>query len=59
MEKEDTNQETTPEFAEKIEDQQKPHTRSPDAGPPTITKIAEIQRMNIDQLNLFGKKFGL
>jgi transcription termination factor Rho len=24
-----------------------------------ITKIAEIQRMNIDQLNLFGKKIGL
>jgi transcription termination factor Rho len=59
MEKEDTNQETTPEFAEKTEDQQKPQTRSPDAGPPTITKIAEIQRMNIDQLNLFGKKIGL
>ncbi len=25
----------------------------------SVTKIAEIQRMNIDQLNLFGKKFGL
>ena len=24
-----------------------------------ITKIAEIQRMNIDQLNQFGKKIGL
>jgi len=27
--------------------------------PVEITKIAEIQRMNIDQLNLFGKKIGL
>lgn len=25
----------------------------------TITKIADIQRMNIDQLNLFGKRLGL
>lgn len=28
-------------------------------GPVEITKIAEIQRMNIDQLNQFGKKIGL
>lgn len=27
--------------------------------PAQITKIAEIQRMNIDQLNLYGKKIGL
>lgn len=27
--------------------------------PLTITKIADIQRMNIDQLNLYGKKIGL
>lgn len=59
MEREDTNQDTTPAFTEKAEDQQKPLVRSPDAGPPTITKIAEIQRMNIDQLNQFGKKIGL
>src|ERR1700689_2475046 len=38
---------------------------SPETGTPqperklTITKIADIQRMNIDQLNLFGKKIGL
>src|ERR1700722_19834232 len=28
-------------------------------GPFEITKIAEIQRMNIDQLNQFGKRIGL
>jgi transcription termination factor Rho len=28
-------------------------------GPVEITKIAEIQRMNIDQLNQFGRKIGL
>src|ERR1700761_1747584 len=27
--------------------------------PEVITKIADIQRMNIDQLNQFGKKIGL
>lgn len=38
---------------------------SPETGTPqperqlTITKIADIQRMNIDQLNQFGKKIGL
>lgn len=35
-------------------------TEAPGSHPPgEITKIAEIQRMNIDQLNLFGKKIGL
>jgi transcription termination factor Rho len=31
----------------------------PPERPLTITKIADIQRMNIDQLNLYGKKIGL
>jgi transcription termination factor Rho len=59
MEREDTNQDTASEFTERTEEQQKTQTRSPESGPPTITKIAEIQRMNIDQLNQFGKKIGL
>src|SRR3984957_18669673 len=34
-------------------------TSSASQGPVEITKIAEIQRMNIDQLNQFGKTIGL
>src|SRR3984957_13658428 len=34
-------------------------TSSASQGPVEIVKIAEIQRMNIDQLNAFGKKIGL
>lgn len=34
-------------------------SRQEPQGPVEITKIAEIQRMNIDQLNQFGKKIGL
>ncbi|MGZ3633480.1 MAG: transcription termination factor Rho [Parachlamydiaceae bacterium] len=38
------------------------HTHTPPPAPPQperIIKIAEIQRMNIDQLNLYAKKMGL
>ncbi len=59
MEKEETNHDLTPAFNDQTEENQKPPARSPADGPPTITKIAEIQRMNIDQLNQFGKKIGL
>src|SRR5690349_248595 len=34
-------------------------SRQPSSSNMEITKIAEIQRMNIDQLNQFGKKIGL
>lgn len=48
----------TPEKVEGAEFPQQPHdTQERPLG--HITKIAEIQRMNIDQLNHFGKKIGL
>ena len=58
MEKEETNHDLTPAINEQ-EENQKPPVRPPHEGPPTVTKIAEIQRMNIDQLNQFGKKIAL
>lgn len=35
------------------------HEQQPKSSTENITKIAEIQRMNIDQLNQYGKKIGL
>ncbi len=34
-------------------------TQAPQGPPPTITKIADLQRMNIDELNHYAKKIGL
>ncbi len=44
------------EEMENYPSQQEPHT---ERAPGKIIKIAEIQRMNIDQLNAYGKKIGL
>jgi transcription termination factor Rho len=47
-----------PEEGITAQEKSAPDTPSPER-PLTITKIAEIQRMNIDQLNQYGKKIGL
>ncbi len=44
------------EGAPKPEGEQKTEAAGP---PPTITKIADLQRMNIDELNHYAKKIGL
>src|ERR1700728_758920 len=44
---------------EKYESAEPPATPPEPDRPVTITKIADIQRMNIDQLNQYGKKIGL
>lgn len=59
MEKEEINQDTPHSQNENAEIQQQQPPKPIENRPPTITKIADIQRMNIDQLNQFGKKFGL
>jgi len=43
---------TTPPFSKK-------HHASSSTSGPTITKIADLQRMNIDQLSLYAKNIGL
>jgi len=66
MEREESNQKAAQDqnspqgFTNKVEEKQKhpPRQQAP-RGPVQITKIAEIQRMNIDQLNEYGKKTGL
>jgi len=40
-------------------DQQSDQRREPEQAPGEIVKIADIQRMTIDQLNQYGKKIGL
>lgn len=57
MDPEKTNQEATFEEGEENNHEQKTEQSTVPAG--EIIKIAEIQRMNIDQLNAFGKKIGL
>jgi len=56
MNKEDNNNTLTkknsPPFSKK-------HQASSSASGPTITKIADLQRMNIDQLSLYAKNIGL
>src|SRR3984885_13779589 len=44
---------------EQFEGQQDQQQGAPERPNGTIIKIAEIQRMNIDQLNSYGKKIGL
>jgi transcription termination factor Rho len=55
--------ENSSSYEESVAAQEKndsPETGAPQPDRPlTITKIADIQRMNIDQLNQFGKKIGL
>ena len=46
-----------PEEEELCTDPQVPHQNS--EGPPTITRVFELQRMNIDQLNQHAKQIGL
>jgi transcription termination factor Rho len=42
-----------------LDAQPEPNAGQEKAHPEVITKIADIQRMNIDQLNQYGKKIGL
>lgn len=44
--------------AERVDEYSNGET-SPERNPGTIIKIADIQRMNIDQLNQYGKRIGL
>jgi transcription termination factor Rho len=41
------------------DNQQSPHSNYDRSKPEIITKIADIQRMNIDQLNQYGKNIGI
>lgn len=42
-----------------VQETSPPHRPQEVAGPEVITKIADIQRMNIDQLSQYGKNIGL
>lgn len=53
------SQETTRHTHSKTNNDQNQSPTSPPQTNGEITKIAEIQRMNIEQLNAFGKKIGL
>ncbi len=62
MDPENTNQESSTFEENQSEKQQTTNgaNQTLQENPPeVITKIADIQRMNIDQLNLFGKNIGL
>lgn len=63
MRQDDTSPEisSTPYDEEENHIQEKPSLETAEAPPKeqVITKIADIQRMNIDQLNAYGKKIGL
>ncbi|CUI15861.1 Transcription termination factor rho [Candidatus Protochlamydia naegleriophila] len=61
---ENTPLDTSMTFEDNACDKQNPEQATQTAGqersqPEIITKIADIQRMNIDQLNQYGKKIGL
>lgn len=61
---ENTSLDTSMTFEDSASDKQSPDQPAQSAGqersqPEIITKIADIQRMNIDQLNQYGKKIGL
>lgn len=57
MESEDNHPPSSPSHT--MEDQEPHEQKAGEHVPIEITKIAEIQRMNIDQLNQFGKTIGL
>lgn len=61
MDPENTNSEanSTYEEGEEAQEQRGPINTSAIVAPGETIKIAEIQRMNIDQLNAFSKKIGL
>src|SRR5690348_15207302 len=59
MEPEDTNPENSLSLENQVEKAPAQEQVIDPNAPKEITKIAEIQRMNIDQLNNFGKKIGL
>lgn len=59
MDPENTNQEATFDEGEDIQQEQKAAGAVSVVPTGETIKIAEIQRMNIDQLNAFGKKIGL
>lgn len=47
------------QYDEGVLAQERPEGDTATATPATIIKIADIQRMNIDQLNQYGRKIGL
>ncbi|MBS0633882.1 MAG: transcription termination factor Rho [Verrucomicrobia bacterium] len=62
------NQENEPNYTDSIVEEtsieegatnQKAPSDAPQGPPPTITKIADLQRMSIDELNHYAKKVGL
>lgn len=59
MNPENPSIETSSTYEDNIANGEKENHEQADHGTYEITKIAEIQRMNIDQLNQFGKKIGL
>lgn len=64
MNPENPSQESSSTYEENVPSSEKEAAEHPTAQqegfpPVEITKIAEIQRMNIDQLNQFGKRIGL
>nr|WP_068470679.1 transcription termination factor Rho [Candidatus Protochlamydia phocaeensis] len=58
---ENTSTDTSMTFEDNLSDKQHPEqvVEQERSQPEIITKIADIQRMNIDQLNQYGKKIGL
>lgn len=62
MDPENTSQDTSvyeENQSEKQSNDTSAHQTAQERSPEVITKIADIQRMNIDQLNLYGKNIGL